>query len=463
MQSRQEVRRVLLITLLLNFIVAGGKILLGIWTGALSITADGFHSLVDGLSNIIALVANRLAERPPDDDHPYGHRRYETIAALAIGGFLLFTAWEIIVSAWDRLAHGGAAPTVSPLTFAVMLATLGVNLFVSSYEIREGKRLKAELLIADAAHTRTDVYVTLSVLVSLGAVALFNWVWADTLIAILIVGLILRAAWQILRQTGRVLVDTAPYTPEYLLGLVRTLPSVENVLRARSRGTVDAAHIDIDVQVAPEMTAEHTAAIAESIRQRLHESLEGVAEVEVHFEPQEREHPDYALAVRAIADAQGLATHEVSVHEIDDLRGKVLELHVEVPAGQTLAEAHQQVSQLEVQLHKKLPDVVEVVTHIEPATSLTAPIDPPLTPEADALEAAAFNLLSDRYPAVDWHALHARPHQNGFNLTMHATLPPQITIESAHQIAEAAEILLRTDLQQLDRVTIHTEPADSLA
>lgn len=460
-QTRQEVRRVLLITLLLNLGIAIGKIILGLVTGALSIMADGFHSLVDGISNVIALVANRLADRPPDAEHPYGHRRYETIAALAIGGFLLFTAWEIITSAWERLTTGEAVLSLSPLTFVVMLLTLGVNLFVSWYETREGKRLKAELLLADAAHTRTDVYVTISVLVSLTLATLFGWYWADTITAVLIVGLILRAAWQILTQTGRVLVDTAPYSPEYLSGLVEALPCVERVLRARSRGSADASHIDIDVQVAPEMTAEHTAAIADSVRTLLGEKLEGVAEVEVHFEPAPREAPDYALAVRAIADAQGLATHEVSVWDGAQQEGKVLELHVEVPAGQTLADAHQQVSQLEARLHENLAEISEVITHIEPARSEQSAPSHGRAAQVARIERAALRLLHEHYPAVDWHAVRVRPDHQGFNLSMHATLPPQMTIESAHHIAESAEALLRADLPQLDRVTIHTEPPDS--
>ncbi|MEP7290507.1 MAG: cation diffusion facilitator family transporter, partial [Chloroflexota bacterium] len=164
--ARRDVGRVLTITLLLNFAVALGKIAIGSATGAISITADGFHSLMDGTSNVIGLVANRLAGKPADEGHPYGHRRFETIAALMIGILLLLTAWEIISSALERFTSG-EKPEVNPLVFVVLIVTLAVNLFVSRYEKREGQRLKSELLIADAANTGADVFVTLSVLVSM--------------------------------------------------------------------------------------------------------------------------------------------------------------------------------------------------------------------------------------------------------------------------------------------------------
>ena len=455
--KRNQVRRVLVITLLLNIVVAVSKIALGFVTGALAITADGFHSLVDSSGNVVGLIANVLAERPPDADHPYGHRRFETIAALSIGGLLLLTAWEIGQGAIERL-QGEALPEITLLAFGVMLATLVVNLFVNRYELREGKRLKSQILIADAAHTGADVYVTISVLVSMVLVAL-GWGWADTVVALVVVLLIARAAWHIVRQTGSVLVDTAPFDPAELRALVEDIPAVQDILRVRSRGPVDAASIDIDVQVAPEMTADQTASITAAIRERLSQNLSGIAEIEVHFAPDYSGERDHALIARACADALGLSTHGVRLIEASG--DKVLELHVEVPRGQTLDTAHDQVSQLEHEIQTRLPDVVEVVTHIEPSQTNgdNSQIDLSLR-QTRSLEEQARRLLQSNYQNVGWHHLSVRSYLDGFALTTHAELPPRITIESAHAIAESAETLLRTDIPQLSRVTIHTEPFD---
>ena len=177
-ETRRQVRRVLIITLVFNLAVAIGKIVVGTISGALAITADGFHSLIDGSSNVMGLIANRIAQRPPDADHPYGHRRFETLAALFIGGFLILAGWEISKSAVERL-RSGSSLEVTPLMFAVLVATLVVNIGVSTYQIRQGKRLRSELLLADAANTRADVFVTLSVIVSMALIALTGWAWID--------------------------------------------------------------------------------------------------------------------------------------------------------------------------------------------------------------------------------------------------------------------------------------------
>lgn len=453
--TRAQVRKVLFVTLLLNLAVAIGKITIGALTGALSITADGFHSLMDGASNIFGLIASRIADQPPDEDHPYGHRRFETLAALGIGVLLLLTGWEIITSAVERLT-AGAEPEVTPLTFIVLTATLIVNLIVSTWERREGNRLRSEILLADAANTGADVFVTLSVMVSMVLVTL-GLGWVDAVAALIVVALIGRAAWKIIRQTGGVLVDRAPYAPEILTKIAEQVPSVERVVRARSRGSADAAHVDIDVAVAPQMTADHTAAIAGAIRDALQDELRGITEVEVHFEPVAPEGQlDYALATRAQADALGLTTHEVRVSE--GLNGKLLEMHVEVPPDQTLADAHEQVTRLEKSVAADLPEIAEIITHIEPALKTPHTAEPNGLPTADTLMAQAAALLHASYPETDWHHLRATPFAEGYALTMHAALPPQMSVEAAHALAEAAELQLRTTLRGVSRVTIHTEP-----
>lgn len=456
---RQDVRHVLVVTLILNLIVAIGKISIGLTTGAISITADGFHSLMDSASNVIGLIANRIAGKPPDEDHPYGHRRFETIAALAIGILLLITAAEIITSAIDRLTSG-TKPEVSVPVFVVLVTTLVINLFVSRYQKREGKRLKSELLIADAANTGTDVFVTLSVLVSMVLVSL-GLTWTDPIAALLIVVLIGRAAWQIVSATGSVLVDRAPFHADQLAMLAQTVPSVQRVVRARSRGPADAAQIDIDIEVAPETTADHAAAITDAIRAKLEAELDGVAEVEVHFAPTRNAPPDYALRARAVADALGLATHEVRIADAPE--GKILEMHVEVPPGQTLGSAHDQVSQLEQNVRASLPDVADVITHIEPALKAKEGVtdgNGALTQSAQ-IEHDVLALLQRRYPSMGWHHVKATTYDGGYALVMHVTLAAELTLERAHKIAEDAEMLVRTEFPRVGRVTIHTEPPES--
>lgn len=453
--SRRQVRRVLVITLILNLLVAFGKIVVGAMSGALAITADGFHSLMDGTSNIAGLVANYYASKPPDDDHPYGHRRFETLAGLLIGALLLLTAWEVTTSAIARLQNNTDL-NLTPITFIVMTATLLINIGVSRYQIHQGKRLQSELLLADSANTSTDVFVTLSVIVSMGVIALVGWTWVDLISTLIVVGLIARAAWKIFQQTGAVLVDKAPYSPIQLEAIVDDAPGVERVIRARSRGSMDSAHIDIDVAVAPAMTAGQTQAISKTIRQRLASQLDGIAEIEVHFAVDDGKTDDYALIVRACADALGLTTHEVHLHTTKEQT--VLDLHVEVPPEQTLQTAHEQVSQLEQSIYAHLTQIDEVITHIEPA-----PIPIPTlsgVSKTQDIQQRALRILNVHYPSVDWHDIQVYGENNMLTITLHAVLAPDISIALAHEIAENAERLLKNSLSELHRVTIHTEPED---
>jgi len=277
----RQVRRVFSVTLGLNLTVALAKIVLGAASGVLSITADGVHSLTDASGNMAGLIGLRLAAKPPDRDHPYGHARYETIAALVIGLLLLLSAWEIVTGLLDRLSHD--APEITPLVWAVLLVTLTINVIVSRYQSYHGRRLNSPALIADARHTQSDVWVTLAVIVSTVTMALTGWGWIDLVMTLVVAALIVRAAWDIIQQTTRVLADTAPYSADEIIPLIDYLPQIEAVERVRARGTPDAAHIDVDVRVSPEMTVGETANVTRAIREQLHASLEGVEEVEVHY------------------------------------------------------------------------------------------------------------------------------------------------------------------------------------
>jgi divalent metal cation (Fe/Co/Zn/Cd) transporter len=277
--------------------------------------------------------------------------------------------------------------------------------------------------------------------------------------ALVVVLLIGKAAWEIVAQTGQILVDTAPYSPEEITSLIADTPNVLGIMRARSRGSHDAVQIDIDVRVAPEMTTEQSNSITYAIRKRLQAQLEGIAEIEVHFSPYHANGRDAVLTARAYADARGLSTHEVQVWH--DERGTVLEMHVEVPPQQTLAQAHEQVSQLEFDVSHALPQIDRVVTHIEPAQgNQSAPDDLRLLRHAVTIQSQAHTLLNTHYPQVGWHDLSTRPLNQGYAMNLHAALPALMSVEAAHAMAESAETMLRGSIPELARVTIHTEPYD---
>ena len=195
----RSVRLVLWVILGLNLAVAAAKYFYGLASGSISMQADGFHSLFDGTSNVIGLIGLAVAIRPPDRDHPYGHAKYETYAAAVIGAMLLLAAWKVGSVALARLTGGGEPPRIDAGSFVVMIATLVVNIGVATWERRMGKKLRSELLIADASHTGSDILVSVGVLVGLVAVRL-GWPLADPLLALLVAAAIVWTAVQVLRQ-----------------------------------------------------------------------------------------------------------------------------------------------------------------------------------------------------------------------------------------------------------------------
>jgi len=278
------VQRVLWITLALNLAVSAGKIIVGRLTGSLAMEADGYHSLVDGSNNIIGLIVATFAFRPPDRGHPYGHRKFETAATGLIGMALLTLAWEVVSGALERPAILGM-PLIGPVNWLVMLGTIGVNLFVSRYEAREGRRLKSAFLVADAAHTRADLYVSLGVVGSFVAARL-DLGWADPMVAVAIAAIIAWQAGQILRSAFHVITDRAVLPPEVLQALASAVPGILRVHDVRTRGRRDAIFVDLTVHLDGGMTLRAAHDVADRIETVLQEAHPEIVDVVVHLEPE---------------------------------------------------------------------------------------------------------------------------------------------------------------------------------
>jgi len=281
------VRRVLWATLALNLAVSAGKVVVGHLSGSLAMVADGYHSLVDGSNNVLGLIVSAFAFRPPDADHPYGHRKFETAATLVIGGALMTLAWEVFAGAFSR-AGMPRLPAVGALNWVVMGVTIAVNLFVSAYEAREGRRLGSAFLVADAAHTRADLYVSLGVVSSFVA-TLLGASWADPLVAVAIAGIIAWQAGEILVSAFNVLTDRAPIDGALLEPLAAAVPGVLLVHDVRARGRRDAVFVDLTVHLDGAMSLHEAHAVADRIEAALQAARPEIVDVVVHLEPEGHE------------------------------------------------------------------------------------------------------------------------------------------------------------------------------
>ncbi|WP_438313789.1 cation diffusion facilitator family transporter [Candidatus Caldatribacterium sp. SIUC1] len=276
-------RRVLILVLFCNLGVALVKILYGKIAGITSVTADGFHSLSDGISNIVGLVGLSVAFRPPDTSHPYGHKKFETFASVGIALLLFGAASEVVREVWTRWTSLHV-PEVQVTSFALMALTLGVNGVVVLWEKAVGKRWKSDFLLADALHTQSDVFVSLGVLGTLVAIRL-GFPWMDILASLAIAGLIVRAGIVILTESCRILCDENVLYPEAVAQVVRSVPAVQGCHKIRTRGRADDIHLDLHVLVDENMSVEEAHRISEEVEQVIKQKFNGVTDVTVHIEP----------------------------------------------------------------------------------------------------------------------------------------------------------------------------------
>jgi cation diffusion facilitator family transporter len=278
-----SVVRVLRRVLVLNLLVAVAKVALGYVSGAVSILSDGFHSLADASSNVVALVGVSAAQRPADENHPYGHRKYETMASLGILMFMLLVLSEVARNAIDHL-RAPRVPSAIPVGMITMIATLVVNVLVVRYESHAGRRLRSEVLGADAKHTRSDVWTTIAVLAALVGVWL-GYPILDPLAGLVVSVFIGHACWQIAREASGILADQVVIAEEELRSVVESVPGVVGSEKIRTRGTADNVFVDLHLWIDPRTPLGEAHALSHIVKDRLMAQFPEIVDVVIHIEP----------------------------------------------------------------------------------------------------------------------------------------------------------------------------------
>ena len=278
------VARVLLRVFVLNLVVAVAKIAFGYASGTVSVLSDGFHSLTDAASNVVGLIGIRAARQPPDADHPYGHRKFETVAAAGVTAFLVIVVLEVLRTAINSLVGRSAPPDISMTGFVVMLGTVAINLVVIRYESRAAKRLGSELLLADALQTRGDVWTSLTVIAALAGARLGLPI-LDPLAALLVAGFIGRAGYQIASATTPILSDRVVISESDLERVVLGVPGVVGCHHIRTRGSTDHVFLDLHVWLPPDMPLVDAHALSHVVKDRLMSRFPQIVDAIIHIEP----------------------------------------------------------------------------------------------------------------------------------------------------------------------------------
>jgi len=454
----RQIQRVLILTLGLNMGASAVKLGAGALSGSLALTAGGVDSFFDAGANVIGLLGARAAAKPPDADHPYGHRKLETIVAVVIVVLLFITCAKLVAAALPRLFEPGEAPLIGPLALLAPIVAFTLNQIAAHYEAKWGRRLGSELLLADATHTRADAAVSIALVVGMIAIRA-GYPIVDPILGLAIAGVIAWVGLNLARETAAVLVDTAVLDPEQVRSVAMSVPGVEGAHKIRSRGPGDDVAVDLHVQVDPALGLDRGHEIGHQVQQSIEAAFPGVADVVVQVEPDwTLRDSDIEAAVRRVAGRYPLDVHEIHVHSGADTE---VGLHVEMDPTLSLGEAHARASDLEDAILDEVEGVDRVVTHLEPR------IGDELVAQRPSGSRDYESLV--RHITADIPGLEA-PHEveivqvsTGRRLSMHVCAAGDVPLAEAHAMAEGLEARIRAEAPELDRVTIHVEPPESAA
>ncbi len=279
-----KVRKILITVFVINVSLSAAKLWLGFISSTLSLLAEGFHSLLDSSANAVAVLGLTASMKPPDDEHPYGHRKFEALSAIAISFFMFLASFEVLQEIVHRVfSPERHEPSPNALCFFVVLINLLANFAISSWEKKQSKALKSNLLLADSKHTMSDVWSTIAVICALLAVH-FQIHFIDIASSLLIVGFILHAGYEVIMSHLGPLTDSAMIDASLLEAVVMSVPGVMGCHKIRSRGMEDHIFVDLHVQVDKSISIESAHSISFSVENAIKKFDSRVYEILVHLE-----------------------------------------------------------------------------------------------------------------------------------------------------------------------------------
>ena len=431
------------------------KLTVGLLTGSLGILSEAAHSALDCAGTVLTFIAIRIGDKPPDHDHPYGHGKVESIAALAETALLFATSAWIIGAAAGRLLHGGTEVEASWTAVGVMALSMVIDFFRSRKLAKIARETNSPALEADALHFRSDIYSSGVVILGLGLVYL-GYPLGDPLAAIGVAIFVLRAGYRLGRETIETLIDTAPEGIDTIVrGAVQGMPDVSRIERVRGGPRGSSVFVDLEIAVGRTLPLERVAEIKDEVTRRVQSDLPG-ADVLVMTRPLALDDETILDRVQVIAASQGVPVHHVTVQHVEERISVSFDL--EVDGRQSMAQAHVTASALERGIRLELGDEIEVESHIEPLqTDAVTGAELPWVDYRrirDEIEA-----LADATPLlIDAHEIRIRATEAGLYLSLHCHVPADASVEHAHDAVSELEQKIRRQIAGVRRIIVHAEP-----
>jgi cation diffusion facilitator family transporter len=462
--AEKEKRNAALSSVLAAVLLTGLKLVVGLLTGSLGILAEAAHSGLDLIAAMVTFFAVRISGKPPDEQHLYGHGKVENLSALVETLLLLITCVWIIYEAIQRLFVKSVEVEANLWAFGVMTISILVDISRSRMLYRTARKHKSQALEADALHFATDIWSSAVVIGGLILVWLSQrlgpeWAWlakADAVAALAVACIVVYVSLQLGKRTVAALLDAAPPgLAERVTSEAIQVPGVQGVGPVRVREAGPSTFVDLTVNVDRSASLEEAHQIATAVDNRISKLVHS-GDVMVHVDPVRQVQESLAQTVSAIAARLGLRTHNVHAHEV---RGRYfVDLHVEVPAGLNLSQAHDRVSHLELAVQDELPQIRDVHSHIEPTAGTAAPLTALDSGEEDVLRAQIVAVAKEVSGLRGCDSFHIRSGPDGYDMAFHCLADPDLSVAEAHRLADEMEKQLRARIPNISQVLVHVEP-----
>jgi cation diffusion facilitator family transporter len=435
--------------------MAAAKFTVGIAIGSLALISEALHSSVDVIATVITWLVVRVSDAPADDEHHYGHGKFESLSALGVIALLYVLAGGILVESWSRLSEGAPPPTFSAIAFVVLLVDIAVNFWRARALHRTARETRSQALAADALHFASDVLGSIAVIAGLVLTGL-GFAWGDSVAAIAVAVMISILGLRLGRSTIETLLDRAPEgASEKATAAIRSVPGVVGVERVRVRMVGPTHFIDAIAKVPRTYPIDRVEAIKKNAQAAVTEAL-GDADLTFTAVPVARDNESVRERIMVIARNSGLAVHHVTVH---DLGGKLtVSIDLEVDGEMELTAAHDIAHELERSIREDFGEDVEVDTHIEPLEP-ELPHGTDAAPErVEAIKAALTRFAGDGGAIHDIHNVRVRDTDAGEIVNFHCRAAPSMSVIKVHEKVDEIERALRRAFPSIKRVISHAEP-----
>ena len=452
-----RVRKAALASVVITIALVAAKATTALATGSLALLSEAANSALDVGTTVVTLIAIRIAARPPDADHPYGHGKAENLSALGQTVVLVGLAMYIAVHAIIRLQTGSADVEATWYAFVVVAVSMVVDAGRSTILRRIAREERSPALEADALNFRADLLTSTTVLIGLFLVRA-GYPWVDAVASLFIAAYV---AWMSIRL-GRASIDTlmdrAPAgSTARIEQIAASVDGVEEVRRVRVRYVGGEPQTDVTIAIARRVPLEKAHDVTEEVERLIAEEEPG-ADVVVHVEPLANEKL-VTQQVEAVALRQPVVAEVHNIGVTSHQEGDHITLHAKFPASMELEQAHSLAEQLEREIMAEIPGITRVDTHIEPLMEGMAGHD---VTERHMLLAQWTKAMAERQPEVHGcHEVLITESDGGLAIVMHCEAEPHLSVTEVHDAATRIESATHARWPDVHRVTVHFEPVQS--